>query len=151
VNPRTQRALSSAAAARRHTSLLPPTSRWESNRHQPIGQQIVPRLPRPHLTVPPNCHLSASVIALTYTQETYSTGRNPSSSEELGHPAKIDAWGLSSQRGPIAFKRMAMADTRRKFGTDFREGGVRLVRGVGRADAQVPDTLASTRAPRATE
>jgi hypothetical protein len=40
-----------------------------------------------------------------------------------------------------------MADTRRKFGADFREGAVRRVRGTGSRSCGSSGTWASTRAP----
>jgi transposase len=40
-----------------------------------------------------------------------------------------------------------MAETRRKFDQDFKEGAVRLVGETGRPIAQVAKALASTRAP----
>ena len=40
-----------------------------------------------------------------------------------------------------------MAETRRKFYQDFREGAVRLVRETGQPIAQVARDLGSTRAP----
>jgi Transposase len=49
--------------------------------------------------------------------------------------------GFPSQRGHIALKRTAMAETRRKFDQDFREGAVRLVREAGKPIAQVARDL----------
>jgi len=49
--------------------------------------------------------------------------------------------GFPSYRGHIALRRMAMAETRRKFDRDFREGAVRLVRETGRPIAQVARDL----------
>ena len=43
-----------------------------------------------------------------------------------------------------------MAETRRKFDQDFREGAVRLVRETGKPIAQVARDLASVSAARAT-
>jgi transposase-like protein len=45
---------------------------------------------------------------------------------------------------------MAMAETRRKFDADFREGAVRLVRETGKPIAQVARDLGSMRAPSGT-
>ena len=43
-----------------------------------------------------------------------------------------------------------MAETRRKFDRDFKEGAVRLVRETGRPIAQIARTSVSTRVPWAT-
>jgi transposase len=43
-----------------------------------------------------------------------------------------------------------MAETRRKFDTDFREGAVRLVRETGKPIAEVARIWGATRAPWAT-
>jgi transposase len=40
-----------------------------------------------------------------------------------------------------------MAETRRKFDQDFKEGAVRLVRETGKPIAQVAKDLGSTRGP----
>jgi transposase len=54
----------------------------------------------------------------------------------------VYAVGFPSYRGHIAFKRRrAMAETRRKFGEDFKEGAVRLVRETGKPIAQVARDL----------
>ena len=45
--------------------------------------------------------------------------------------------GFPSYRGHIALKEAAMAETRRKFDQDFREGAVRIVRETGKPIAQV--------------
>jgi transposase-like protein len=50
--------------------------------------------------------------------------------------------GFPSYRGDIALKEeRAMAETRRKFDRDFREGAVRLVRETGKPIAQVARDL----------
>jgi transposase len=49
--------------------------------------------------------------------------------------------GFPSYRGDIALKGGAMAETRRKFDQDFREGAVRLVRETGKPIAQVARDL----------
>jgi transposase len=50
--------------------------------------------------------------------------------------------GFPSQRGDIALREVgAMAETRRKFDADFREGAVRLVRETGKPIVQVARDL----------
>jgi hypothetical protein len=45
--------------------------------------------------------------------------------------------GFPTPCGGIASREMAMAETRRKFERDFKEGAVRLVREPGKPIAQV--------------
>ena len=45
--------------------------------------------------------------------------------------------GFPSYRGDIALRRSAVAETRRTFDRDFREGAVRIVRETGKPIAQV--------------
>ena len=47
-------------------------------------------------------------------------------------------------------RRTAMAETRRKFDEDFKQGAVRIVRETGKPIAQVARELGSTRARWAT-
>jgi hypothetical protein len=48
---------------------------------------------------------------------------------------------VCQQRGDIALRRRATAETRRKFDRDFKEGAVRLVREIGKPVAQVAKDL----------
>jgi transposase len=61
---------------------------------------------------------------------------------ERGFATAKDPVGFPSYRGDIALKEVgAMAETRRKFDRDFREGAVRLVRETGKPIAQVARDL----------
>ena len=58
----------------------------------------------------------------------------------VGNPRHADL-GFPSYRGDIALRRSAVAETRRKFDRDFREGAVRIVRETGKPIAQVARDL----------
>ena len=49
--------------------------------------------------------------------------------------------GFPSYRGDIAYEEAAVAETRRKFDEDFRQGAVRIVRETGKPIAQVARDL----------
>jgi transposase len=49
--------------------------------------------------------------------------------------------GFPSYRGDIALRRSAVAENRRKFDRDFREGAVRIVRETGKPIARVARDL----------
>jgi transposase len=51
------------------------------------------------------------------------------------------ALGFPSYRGDIALRRPAMAESRRRFDQDFKEGAVRIVRETGKPVAQVARDL----------